>query len=209
MKFGRAVIELCERPDRQTHKQTNLSLYFAPVPGRSKIFVIFHSFAYTGKQPQNPPLPLSHVDPILYINAWAHPIHHAKRQLDRFTHFHTTTQQRTHWLQWVAPHSPLKLPLPFNDNHLYPIHPSLHRPHSPPQTASESIQPFCHSILSGQTDTPAHTQTDRWARRQVRNMSAYAADSDALIKDKKPSRDGRRCRMTLNFDLSKIPFVRF
>jgi len=27
------------------------------------------------------------------MNASAHPTHHAKRQLDRFTHFHTTTQQ--------------------------------------------------------------------------------------------------------------------
>jgi len=49
--------------------------------------------------------------PILYINACVHPIHHTKRQLDWFTHFPTTTQQRPHWLQWDAQHSPLKLPL--------------------------------------------------------------------------------------------------
>jgi len=32
----------------------------------------------------------------------------------------------------------------------------LDRPHSPPRTASESSQPFCHNILSGQTDRPTH-----------------------------------------------------
>jgi len=141
--------------------------------------------------------------------AWADSTHHAKRQLDRFTHFCTTTQQSPYSIGYSGTFQIHPKPAP-SPSTITPSNTPIPRPtHSPPQTASESIQPFCHSILSGQTDTPAHTQTDRWARRQVRNMSAYAADSDALIKDKKPSRDGRRCRMTLNFDLSKIPFVRF
>jgi len=46
------------------------------------------------------------------MNAWAHPTHHARRQLDRCTHFHTTTQQSHHWLQWDAANSSHKLPLP-------------------------------------------------------------------------------------------------
>ena len=57
--------------------------------------------------------------------------------------------QWPHWLQWDAPNSPPKLPLPFDD-HL--IHPSLDQPPSPPQTASGFNQPFCHNTLCGQTD---------------------------------------------------------
>ena len=34
------------------------------------------------------------------------------------------------------------------------------RPHSPPQTASESNQPFCHSTLARRTDRHAHRPTD-------------------------------------------------
>jgi len=55
------------------------------------------------------------------------------------------------------------------------IHPSIDRPHSPSsQTASGSNQPFCQSTLSGQTDQHTHTQTDRWDRRQLDSISAYA-----------------------------------
>jgi len=43
------------------------------------------------------------------------------------------------------------------------IHPSLDRTYSPPQTASGSTHPFCHSTLSGPTDR----QTDRWSRRET------------------------------------------
>jgi len=75
--------------------------------------------------------------------------------------------QRPHWLQWGAPNSPQNCPFPFDDHHPYLIRPSLNRSHSLPQTAPGSNQPFCHSTLSGQTDRP----TDKWARRQARNMS--------------------------------------
>jgi len=57
------------------------------------------------------------------------------------------------------------------DDHLHLIHSSLDRLHSPSQTASGSVQPCCHSTLSGQTDQstdrPTDTQTDRWTRLQV------------------------------------------
>jgi len=59
---------------------------------------------------------------------------------------------------------PKNCPFPFDDNHPHLIHLSLSRPHSPPQTASGSIQPFCHNTLCGQTDRP----TDRWSRRMFR-----------------------------------------
>jgi len=75
---------------------------------------------------------------------------------------------------------------PFPSAHVDPriIHSSLDRPHSPSKTASGSSQPFCHSTLSGQTNRPTHTQTDRWDRWQVSKKSAYArsiVESDTLI----------------------------
>jgi len=71
---------------------------------------------------------------------------HSPWQLDRCTHFHTTTQQSPHWLQWNAANSPPPSCLfPFDDHHQNLIHPYQARPHSPPQTASESNQPFCHN----------------------------------------------------------------
>jgi len=67
----------------------------------------------------------------------------------------------------------LKTTLPLDDNHPHLTHPSLDWPHSPSQTASGSIHPFCHSTLFGQTDrqTYTHTQTDKWARQQVHNVA--------------------------------------
>jgi len=62
--------------------------------------------------PRNCPFPLRHVDPIPYINAWAHSTSHAKQHLDPFMHFCTTTQQMPHCLQWDAPNLPPKLPHP-------------------------------------------------------------------------------------------------
>ena len=69
-----------------------------------------------------------------------------------------------------------KTALLFDDHDTHLIHPSLD--YSSSQTASGSNQPFCHSTLSGpterQTNRPTPTQTDRWARRQVYTISAYA-----------------------------------
>ena len=48
---------------------------------------------------------------------------------------------------------PQNCPFPFDDPHLHLIHPSLDRPHSLPQTAFRSNQPFCQSTPSGQTDS--------------------------------------------------------
>jgi len=53
----------------------------------------------------------------------------------------------------------LNCPFPFDDHHPHLIHTSLDRPHSPPQTASGSNQPFATVHFPGrQTDR----QTDRW-----------------------------------------------
>jgi len=67
-----------------------------------------------------------------------------------------------------------KLPSPFARGP-YLIHPSLDRPHSPPQTASRSNQPCCHNIHfpDRQTDRPTDRQTDRWDRRQLCTKSAF------------------------------------
>jgi len=64
----------------------------------------------------------------------------------------------------------------FDDHRLHLIHSSLDRPHSSTQTASRSSQPFCHSTLVGhtQSDRPTDRQTERWDRRQVYTVSAYA-----------------------------------
>jgi len=42
--------------------------------------------------------------------------------------------------------------LNFGNHHPNLIHSSLDRPHSSPQMASGSNQPFCHKTLFGQTD---------------------------------------------------------
>jgi len=54
--------------------------------------------------------------------------------------------------------SPKTAAFPFRWLSPHLIHPSLHRPHSPSQTASGSNQPFCHSTLS---DTHTDRHTDR------------------------------------------------
>jgi len=71
--------------------------------------------------------------------------------------------------------TPQDYPFPFDDHHPHLIHPFLDRPHSPPQTASGSNRPFCHSTLPDR-------QTDRWDSRQVCKKSVYALliVSDAL-----------------------------
>jgi len=57
------------------------------------------------------------------------------------------------------------------------IHPSVNQPHSPSQTVSGYNQPFCHRTLSRQTDWQTdrhtHTETNRWARRQIRAYARY------------------------------------
>ena len=102
---------------------------------------------------RNSPFPLRHVDFHLVHECLCPP--HSPRQ--------TTAQSL-----FAIPHnddtkSPLvtmgrckftpKLPLPFDDHHQNLIHPYRAQPHSPPQTASGSHQPFCHNT---------HVRTDRW-----------------------------------------------
>jgi len=62
-----------------------------------------------------------------------------------------STPHSSHWLQWDAPHLSPKLPIPFDDFHPNPIYSSLNRPHSLPQMASRSNQPFCRSTPSKPT----------------------------------------------------------
>jgi len=106
------------------------------------------------KIPKTAPFFLGTWTPIQHINAWDDPTHHAKRQLDRCTHVRTTTQQRPHWLQWDAPNSPRPIPLTI--------------------TNGIRIQSTVLPQYTFRRDAQTHTQTDRWARRQVRNRSAYA-----------------------------------
>jgi len=95
---------------------------------------------------------------------WEEPRRHPSRQ--------RTTPQSPHWLQCDSPYLPSpKLPLPFDNRNPRLIHPSLDRRRSPPQTASGSSQPFCHSTLSKQTDTQTDTQTDIGDKRQVYSKS--------------------------------------
>ena len=84
------------------------------------------------------------------------------------TQMNPITQPRVRYIHTAMPRVSSQLcnevtigyncPFPFDDHHPHLIHPSLNRPHSPTiPTASGSIQPFCHSTLSGQTDQPTHT----------------------------------------------------
>ena len=66
---------------------------------------------------RNRPSPWGTWTSIQHMNAWAHPTHHAKRQLDRCTHFYTTTQQSPHWLQWDAANSSPKCSFPVDDQY--------------------------------------------------------------------------------------------
>jgi len=115
---------------------------------------------------------------------WTHLIHqclgdptyHAKWQLDRFTHFTELCNKFPIGYNGMLQICP-KAALPFDDNHPCLIHSSLDWPHSWSQTASGSIQPFCHSTLC---DRP----TDRWSRWMSRNLStplAMVIESNALI----------------------------
>jgi len=71
---------------------------------------------------------------------WEELCHHPSQQ-------RITMPQSPHWLQWDASHSPQHCPFPRQSSpHL--IHQSLDRPHSLPQKASRSNQPFCHSTPS-------------------------------------------------------------
>jgi len=83
---------------------------------------------------------------------------------------HTTTQQSPFGTPQIHPKTALS---PDDDHNSHLIHPSLDLPHLPPQTASGSNQPYCHSILSGR-QTNSQTQTFRWDRQQLNSNSSYA-----------------------------------
>jgi len=133
------------------------------------------------KHPINRPFPLSHVDPIPYINVCAHLTHHAKRQLDLFTHFRTT-QQSPFWLQWDASNLPQNCPFPstMTTTSNTPIH------RQTPLTIPNGIR--IHSAVlpryTFRTERQTDRQTDRPTRHShrptdglgdvVRNMIVYA-----------------------------------
>ena len=85
-----------------------------------------------------------------------HPTHHAKQQLDRYTHFHTTTQQIPHWLQWDAANSPPKLPLPLRRS---PPKFNTPIPSPTPLTTPNGIQ-IQSAVLPQLTHRHTHKVTD-------------------------------------------------
>jgi len=130
----------------------------------------------------------THVHPIQYMNAWADPTHHPKRQLNRFTYNSAISAQ----LRNKGPigyngtpkfTSKLLPSLRRSPPHL--IYPSLDRPHLPSQWHPDPLSRFATVNLRTDrlTDRQTDWQTDRWSRRMFRNISAYTrlTESDALI----------------------------
>jgi len=101
-----------------------------------------------------------HVDPIQYTSAWSHPTHHPRRQLNRFTHFHTTTPQSPYWLQRDAHLHTQNCHFPSTDlySHLI-IHPSTDPTHHSKR--------YPDPISRFSTVHPLHRKTDRWFRWQT------------------------------------------
>jgi len=142
----------------------------------------WNHWANGANDPKIHPFPLSHVDFHLIHECLGDPTHQPKWQFDRCMHFCTTTQQSPHWLQWDAPNSPSKLPLPlrwqpppFNT----PI-PQLTQLTTPNDIRIQSgVLPQYTLRTDRQTDWP----TDRRSRRMFCNMSAPLAmliECDAL-----------------------------
>jgi len=81
---------------------------------------------------------------------------------------------------------PQNCPFPFDDHHQILIHPFLDRPHSPPQTASKSNQPFRHSSLLRtdrqmvQANVLYHEHSAHYADRQQRANNNYVPISEWL-----------------------------
>ena len=86
------------------------------------------------------------------------------------------------WLHWTPQIHSENCPLSFDDYCPQLTHLSLDRPYSPLQTASGSRQAFCHSTVSGQTDTQTHRVTNGLGDVSVRRalMLATLIESDAL-----------------------------
>jgi len=103
---------------------------------------------------------------------WLGLISGPRQQLDRFTHFRTTTPQIPHWYTIGRPHSPSKLSLPVGviSTQFTCLILGLSRPTTPNGIHTQSAV-FPQS--TGQTDrqTDTHPQTDRWPRRQ--NLYQY------------------------------------
>ena len=114
------------------------------------------------KTPRNCPFPLRHVDSHLINPSLDRPHSPPQRQLDRFTHFRTTTQQRPHWLQWYTPNSPQNSPLPST---ITTHSPASNTPIPPPTPLTILNGIWIQSAVLPQytfwTDRQTHTHTDR------------------------------------------------
>jgi len=80
----------------------------------------------------------------------------------------------------ITPETRLSFPL----GHVNPvIHPSLDRPHSPPQTASGSNQPFCDNTFSGLTDRQTDRQMGKATIVYQERLCSRSKDSDRHAKN--------------------------
>jgi len=108
----------------------------------------------------------------------------------KFTHesnIHFSEKLGHYTIGSIRANNPEIHPSPLSHVDSHSVHQCLRSPHSQSQTTARS-HPKRHPIhsavlsryttLSRQTDRPTDTQTDRWSRRQVRNMSAYARYTD-------------------------------
>ena len=120
----------------------------------------FHCWRRNGKSHTNKPVspPKS---PLSLGVCESHLIHkcldrrhtyHRKRQLDRFRHLYTSTQQSPHWLNGTPHISPQNCPFASGNRQSQLSASSLDPADPPTQTASRSSQPFCHNTL----DIPTH-----------------------------------------------------
>ena len=133
-------------------------------------------------KPPQPLLPLGARGPHLIQHFLGRP--HSQLQTaarsfhSKFTHFHTTTQQSPHWLQWNVPY-PTKI-APSRETTANPNYlPLVPHPWTEPTRHSNGtqIQSAVFPQFTGQTDRA----TDRWSRRQNRTYSRLRSinDSDA------------------------------
>jgi len=96
------------------------------------------------------------------------------RLVNAFSHNYATQSPSA---KWDDPHLPAKLPLPIGRSPPHLIHQSLDRPHSPPEMASRSSQPFFYNLptrwTDGQTNRPTNRPTDRLTDRWDKQRVCY------------------------------------
>jgi len=129
------------------------------------------------------------------FNTWAHPTHHAKRQLDRFTHFRRTTQQSPRWLQWDATTSPQNCPSSS----------TITTPSNTPTPLIIHNGIGIHSAVLPQytlrTDRQTNRPTDRWSRRKLKNINTYVCVTSPqrhLRKARRSSADKKNSKLLVS-----------